>query len=100
MKIDLNKLTEKCSWKNLTEGMQMYAPGTSIHFNTGEWTTIKPVYHANKCRHCLLCTPVCPDSCIPVKNYRRLAFDLNHCKGCGICAKVCPFEAIEMKEDK
>lgn len=98
MKINLDNLTEKCAWTDLTEGMQMYASGTSVHFKTGEWTAIKPVYFVEKCRQCLLCTPVCPDSCIPVADSKRLAFDLDHCKGCGICAKVCPFGAIEMKE--
>ena len=98
MKINLNHLTEKCAWTDLTEGMQMYAPGTSAHFKTGEWSTIKPHYIIDKCRQCLLCVPTCPDSAIPVKNYKRQPFDLDHCKGCGICAKVCPFGAIEMKE--
>ena len=53
---------------------------------------------ADKCRQCLLCAPVCPDSSIPVKNGKRLDFDYDHCKGCGICAKACPFGAITMKE--
>ncbi len=98
MKINLDKLTEKCAWTDVTEGMQMYAPGTSEYFMTGEWSSIKPVYLVEKCRQCLLCTPVCPDSCIPVRDGKRQPFDLNHCKGCGICANVCPFGAIVMKE--
>ena len=53
-----------------------------------------------KCRQCLLCVPVCPDSSIPVSEGKRREFDYDHCKGCGICAKVCPFGAIEMKEGK
>ena len=52
----------------------------------------------DKCKQCLMCVPVCPDSSIPVKNQKREDFDLMHCKGCGICAKVCPFGAITMKE--
>ena len=40
---------------------------------------------------------VCPDSCIPVKDYKRQAIDLDHCKGCGICVKACPFNAIKME---
>ncbi|MDE7038966.1 MAG: 4Fe-4S binding protein, partial [Lachnospiraceae bacterium] len=46
---------------------------------------------------CLLCTPVCPDSCIPVKDGKRGGFDYGHCKGCGICVKSCPFGAITME---
>ena len=57
-----------------------------------------PVYYANRCKQCLMCTPYCPDSSIPVTEGKRGDFDLEHCKGCGICAKVCPFGAIEMTE--
>ena len=47
---------------------------------------------------CLLCVPVCPDSCIPVIDMKRGAFDYDHCKGCGICEKACPFGAITFSE--
>ena len=73
---------------------------TSKAFNTGEWRTATPVIDESKCVHCLLCAPVCPDSCIPVVGGKRLDFDLNHCKGCGICAYQCKFGAITMKEGK
>jgi pyruvate ferredoxin oxidoreductase delta subunit len=36
-----------------------------------------------------------PASAIPVKDGKRLDFDMDHCKGCGICVKACPFKAIE-----
>ena len=75
----------------LTEGMQIFAAGTSKYFKTGEWRNNTPVYLEDNCKQCLLCAPVCPDSSIPVKDQKRGAFDLDHCKGCGICAKVCPF---------
>ena len=58
----------------------------------------KQVHHADLCKQCLLCAPVCPDSSIPVADSKRGEFDYDHCKGCGICAKVCPFKAIEMKD--
>ena len=54
-------------------------------------------HHEDKCKQCLLCVPVCPDSCIPVKDMKRGAFDYDHCKGCGICVKACPFGAITME---
>ena len=94
---DLSKLGLKAKWNELTEGMIIAGKGTSRAFNTGEWTSVKPVWVEDKCKQCLLCTPVCPDSCIPVKDSKRLAFDYDHCKGCGICVKVCPFKAIEME---
>ena len=59
-----------------------------------------PVFHADKCKQCLLCVPYCPDGSIPVKGEYRLDFDYYYCKGCGICANVCPFDAIEMKKEE
>lgn len=98
MRTDITKIDEQTPRSGMTEGMRICAAGTSRLFNTGEWRNFTPVYHADKCKQCLLCTPVCPDSSIPVKDGKRGAFDLDHCKGCGICANVCPFGAITMKE--
>ena len=95
---DISKITEKSPWQDITEGNQVYANGTSKQFHTGEWRTNTPYFDAEKCTQFLLCTPVCPDSSIPVTNGKRGDFDYDHCKGCGICAKVCPFGAITMKE--
>ena len=95
--IDIN---EKSPWQDSTEGNQIYDPGTSRRFHTGEWRTSTPVFDPDKCRQCLLCAPVCPDCSIPVSEGKRGNFDYDHCKGCGICAKVCPFGAITMKEGK
>lgn len=98
MRTDASKINEQSPYTDLTEGLQMFAGGTSAAFNTGEWRTDTPIFIEEKCKQCLLCAPVCPDSCIPVKNGRRLEFDYDHCKGCAICMKVCPFDAIIMKE--
>lgn len=98
MRTDITKINETTPHQDLTEGLMMFAGGTSKQFNTGEWRTNTPVFHADLCKQCLLCAPVCPDGSIPVEGGRRLDFDFDHCKGCGICAEVCPFQAIEMKE--
>lgn len=98
MATDISKITEQSPWQDITEGTKIYNSATSVAFNTGEWRTQTPIFHADKCKQCLLCAPVCPDSSIPVENSERKDFDLDHCKGCGICAKVCPFDAITMKE--
>ncbi|MDD6072280.1 MAG: 4Fe-4S binding protein [Clostridiales bacterium] len=95
---DVTKITEKSEWQEITLGNQVYNAGTSKLFKTGEWRTRTPVIDMEKCKQCLLCVPVCPDSSIPVTDCKRGDFDLDHCKGCGICAKVCPFDAISMKE--
>ncbi len=98
MRTDITKISEQSSYKELTEGLQVFAGATSKQFRTGEWRTNTPVFLEENCRQCLLCAPVCPDVSIPVKDGKRQQFDYDHCKGCGICAKVCPFGAIEMKE--
>lgn len=97
MKSDLTKLGLKCSWQDLTEGMQIYGEKTSKEFNTGEWASVKPAMDNEKCINCLLCVPVCPDSCITVVDGKRAPLDYAHCKGCGICVKVCPVDALIMK---
>ncbi len=94
----IQNINEQTRHQDLTEGLMMFAPGTSKYFKTGEWRTSTPVFHADLCKQCLLCVPVCPDSSIPVQDSMRADFDYDHCKGCGICASVCPFHAIEMKE--
>ena len=94
------EINEKSPWQDITEGNKIFEPATSRHFCTGEWRTSTPVFDKEKCKQCLLCFPVCPDSSIPVKDGKRKDFDYDHCKGCGICAKVCPFGAITMKEGK
>lgn len=98
MRTDVTKINEKTPHGELTEALEIFAGGTSKLFITGEWRNNTPSWNTEKCKQCLLCTPCCPDSSIPVENGKRLTFDLDHCKGCGICAKVCPFGAIEMKE--
>ncbi len=100
MRTDVHKINEQTPHQNLTEGLMVFAGGTAKEFHTGEWRTNTPIFHENLCRQCLLCTPVCPDGSIPVKDSIRYDFDYDHCKGCGICAKVCPFQAIEMKEGR
>ena len=80
MAADISKLGLKTKWQDLTE-----------------WSSVKPEFIEDKCKQCLLCVPVCPDSCIPVKDGKRAEFDYDHCKGCGICVKACPFGAITME---
>lgn len=100
MRTDITKINEQTPHQDLTEGLMVFAGGTTKFFHTGEWRTNTPVFHADLCKQCLLCAPVCPDSSIPVADGKRGEFDYDHCKGCGICAKVCPFKAIEMKEGR
>ncbi|SNU04874.1 pyruvate ferredoxin oxidoreductase delta subunit [Lachnospiraceae bacterium] len=97
-RLDISNITEKSPYQDITPGNAVYGGGGATAFNTGEWRTQTPVVDWDKCVQCLLCAPMCPDSSIPVKDGKRLDFDLDHCKGCGICAGCCSFGAITMKE--
>ena len=94
---DIDKLSKKHKWHELTTAMTIDEGGTSKQFNTGEWSSIKPKVIEEECRQCLLCAQACPDSAIPIKANQRVAVDVKHCKGCGICVAICPFDAIKMK---
>ena len=99
--IPAKDVTESIPWQDIAPGGQINEGGTAALVNTGEWRTYIPTFIADKCKHCMLCVPVCPDSSIPVKDGKRLDFDFMHCKGCGVCFKVCSFGAIEFgKEEK
>ena len=78
------------TWKEVTQGGNIYGGGTSLDVNTGDWRIYIPKWHEKNCIHCMLCFPVCADSSIPVKNEKRFDFDFKHCKGCGVCYKHCP----------
>ena len=93
-----DKLNNNTPWQDLTIGGNIYTAGNAKEFKTGDWRSSTPVWIPEKCNHCGLCYPVCPEDSIPVnKECKREDFDLYSCKGCGVCAKVCPFKAIEMK---
>ena len=93
----MTEINAKTPMEKLTIGGNIYEAGNAREFKTGDWRSMRPVWIEEKCKQCLLCVPVCPDSCIPVKDMKRGAFDLDHCKGCGICVKSCPFGAITME---
>ena len=94
-------ISDQTPWHEMTIACEIYEGGTSKLVNTGDWRTKLPSFDEERCKHCMLCIPVCPDNSIPIKNGKRLDFDYMHCKGCGICYKVCPFNAISFsKEEK
>ena len=100
MRTDISKINEQTPHQDLTEGLMLFAGGTSKQFHTGEWRTRTPILDQDLCRQCMVCSMVCPDSSIPLKDGERVEFDYDHGKGCGICAKACPFDAITMKEGR
>jgi pyruvate ferredoxin oxidoreductase delta subunit len=93
-------MAEDKGWKELPYGGVILDGGNSDNYETGSWRTYRPVYHADRCIHCLRCWILCPDTAILVEDQKMVGHELKHCKGCGICAKECPAKpekAIEMK---
>ena len=55
MRTDITKINEKSPHTELTEGLMVFASGTSKMFQTGEWRTNTPIFHEDLCKQCLLC---------------------------------------------
>jgi len=94
------KIDEAVTWKEITPGGTISQAGNAQQFKTGDWRSKKPIWIKEKCKQCLLCCPVCPDTSIPVdQEGKRTDFDYDHCKGCGVCVKACPFGAIDFVDE-
>ncbi|RKY88623.1 hypothetical protein DRQ09_02595 [candidate division KSB1 bacterium] len=89
-------------WKEIPIGGTIVEPGNAVEYKTGSWRTFKPIWHKDRCIHCLICWMYCPDEAIIVENGKFVRFDYDYCKGCGICANECPEKAnaIEMVLDR
>ena len=92
--------TPDMKYKEITRAGIIDIPGNAHEYNTGEWRSMRPVWRADECRHCLLCFPVCPDSSILVKDGKMIGIDYKHCKGCGICVEVCPFNVFDFIKEE
>lgn len=94
-------LDPNVSWKDITEGGTIPWAGNADLYETGSWRSEVPVWDSEKCKNCMLCFYVCPDSSILVNEESKMTgIDMNHCKGCGVCVKQCKFGALELVEDK
>ena len=70
---------------------------STLHNETGDWRTERPVMNRSRCNKCGLCWTYCPDTSIELDTdgyYKNL---YEYCKGCGICVEVCPKKAITME---
>ena len=95
-KKELKSVPIDVNWRDITIGGTIASAGNAHLFKTGDWRSMKPIWLQDKCKQCLLCYPVCPDTSILIdENGKRTDFDYDHCKGCGVCVKVCPFKAID-----
>jgi pyruvate ferredoxin oxidoreductase gamma subunit len=73
----------------------IHAAATSVEVRTGLWRTVRPVIDEERCRHCTwICSTLCPDAAIEVREDGAPRIDLDHCKGCMVCVAVCPSHAI------
>ena len=94
--MNIGKTTATVTWQKIETGSHVFEAGNAANFHTGDWRSEKPLFIKEKCKQCLLCFPVCPDSSIVLdKDGEMKGFDYNFCKGCLCCMKVCPFKAIE-----
>jgi pyruvate ferredoxin oxidoreductase alpha subunit len=89
---------EGAGWRDIPRGGFIVTPGNAAEYKTGDWRTSRPVWHPERCVHCLVCWVFCPDASIIVSEGKVTGIDYAHCKGCGICAAECPGKAgaIEM----
>lgn len=87
-------------WKNIPIGGMIIEAGNAKKYQTGGWGAFKPIWHPERCTHCLLCWVSCPDASILVKDGKIVGVDYEHCKGCGICPQVCPLKIKAMTMEK
>ena len=96
--MNIGKTNATVTWQKMTHGSHIFEAGNAVNFQTGDWRSEKPVFIKEKCKQCLLCFPVCPDSAILIKDGKVEGINFDFCKGCMVCKAVCAFNAIE-KED-
>lgn len=90
MRTDVTKISESSPYQDLTEGLMTFAGGTSKHFNTGEWRTNTPVYLADRCKQCLLCTPVCPTAVFLLCREKELILTMTTVRDAAFVPKCVP----------
>lgn len=73
----------------------IHGSATSVQVRTGLWRTMRPEIDLDRCRRChWLCSTLCPDGAILVREDGSPEIDYEHCKGCMVCVAVCPTHAI------
>lgn len=89
----------KKGWKDIPIGGVIVEPKTSLRNKTGNWRVQKPIFHPERCIHCMLCVPYCPEDAFIVEDGKLKGINYDYCKGCGLCASVCPVKAITMEDE-
>ena len=71
------EIDEQTPWQELTIGGEVAEGGTARVIKTGEWRSDVPRWDADKCKHCLLCAPYCPDVSILVADGRLTGIEVS-----------------------
>lgn len=93
-------------WRNAPAGGVITNPGNTVKKDvSGTRSGYIPVFHADKCIHCAMCSTTCPDYCIvwePGEDGKMMnhGIDYRFCKGCLKCVDVCPKEALTTEIEK
>jgi pyruvate ferredoxin oxidoreductase delta subunit len=87
------------TWKEIPLGGLILEAGNAETYKTGDWRSMRPILHKDKCVNCLNCWIVCPDTAVVVKDEKLDHIDYDHCKGCGLCAAECPVNCIDMQPE-
>jgi len=94
--MNIGKTVATQTWQEMTHGSHVFKAGNAVEFPTGDWRSQKPLFLNDKCKQCMLCFFVCPDSSVQLNDDGNVVgFDYNFCKGCLVCKEVCKFKAIE-----
>lgn len=97
----MNEKNKNNSASEILNAGMVTKDGNSETIDASDWRTYRPIAIPDKCKHCMLCVPMCPDDAIiHTADDKMEGFDLSKCKGCGACEKVCPFNAIEMVKEE
>jgi len=58
--IPAKDVNESITWQEISPGGEILEGGTASLINTGVWRTMIPTFIEEKCKHCMLCVPICP----------------------------------------
>ena len=79
------------AWRNGRTYCNTICPVGTVLSLLSRFALYKIRFHADKCKHCSLCTKNCKASCI---DFRTSQVDYSRCVVCGDCLEVCKFGAL------
>ena len=67
MRTDISKINEQSPCEDLTEGLMIFAQGTSKDFKTGEWRTSTPVFDRINANNAFCARRYVPTDAFPLR---------------------------------